>query len=82
LTPNARIARLVDANGRQYPATTTGGTPLTTPLTPASSYTTQLTFLVPQNVTSPRLLITSDAPQLLIGDENSWLHKKTYFALM
>jgi hypothetical protein len=61
LTPNARIVRLVDASGHEYPPTATAGTPLTTSLTPANSYT-QLIFLLPQNATSPRLLITSDAP--------------------
>jgi hypothetical protein len=84
LTPSPREVRLVDSVGRQYVPVSTSGTPLLTPLKPADSYATQLEFNLPKGATSLRLLINT-IPQwpdkLVIGDENSWLHKKTYFAL-
>jgi hypothetical protein len=84
LTPSPREVRLIDSAGHEYAPTSTSGTPLLTPLKPADSYTTQLEFNVPKDATGLRLLINT-APQwpdkLVIGDENSLLHKKTYFAL-
>lgn len=84
LTPSAREARLTDSAGREYAPVSTAGTPLLTPLKPADSYTTQLEFDLPKDATGLRLLIETK-PQwpdnLVIGDENSLLHKKTYFAL-
>jgi hypothetical protein len=89
LTPSPREVRLLDSSGRQYAPISTTGTPLLTPLKPADSYTTQLEFNLPQDDATKdnaglRLLINT-VPQwpdkLVIGDENSLLHKKTYFAL-
>ena len=84
LTPSAREAHLIDANGHDYSPVATSGTPLLTPLRPAESFTTQLEFNLPKDATGLRLLINT-IPQwpdrVVIGDENSWLHKKTYFAL-
>ena len=84
LTPSAREARLIDSNGREYAPVSTAGTPLLTPLRPSGYYTTELEFNLPKDATGLRLLI-STIPQwpdkIVIGDENSWLHKKTYFAL-
>jgi hypothetical protein len=84
LTPSPREVHLIDSAGREYAPISTQGTPLLTPLKPADSYTTQLEFQIPKDATGSRLLL-STAPawpdHLVIGDENSWLHKKTYFAL-
>jgi len=84
LTPSPREARLIDSAGRTYAPVATAGTPLLSPLKPADSYTTQLEFNLPKDATGLRLLINT-APQwpdkLVIGDDNSLLHKKTYFAL-
>ena len=84
LTPSPREVRLIDSAGRQYAPVATEGTPLNTSLKPAESYTTRLEFTIPQSATGLRLLINT-IPQwpdkLVIGDENSWLHKKTYLAL-
>ena len=55
-----------------------------TPLTPAAFYTTQFVFSIPKDATNLRLLINTTPAwpdRLVIGDENSLLHKKTYFAL-
>lgn len=84
LTPSPREVRLIDSAGREYVPTVTEGTPLLTPLTPASSYTTQLQFAIRKDATGLRLLLNTTPAwpdHLVIGDENSWLHKKTYFAL-
>ncbi len=96
LTPSPRELRLLDSAGHSYAPVSTAGTPLTTPLKPADSYTTELDFTVPKDVpkdvsrdapkdaTALRLLLRTSPgwpDHVLIGDENSLLHKKTYFAL-
>ena len=84
LTPSPREVRLVDSAGHEYTPVFTHGIPLLTPLKPAESYTTELEFAIPKNVTGLRLLINTTPAwpnQVVIGDENSWLHKKTYLAL-
>ena len=84
LTPSPREIRLIDSSGRQYAPVSSSGTSLMTPLRPAESYTTELEFRVPKDAAGLRLLLNT-APawpdHLVIGDENSWMHKKTYFAL-
>lgn len=84
LTPSPRHVWLIDSRGREYPAISGAGTSLMTPLKPAEAYTTELEFRVPENARGLRLLLSTapDWPDhVVIGDENSWLHKKTYFAL-
>lgn len=84
LTPSPREVRLVDSADHEYAPVSTAGTPLLTPLKPAESYTTQLEFSLPKDATGLRLLINTTPAwpdHVVIGDENSWLHKKTYFAL-
>ncbi len=89
LTPSPREVRLIDAAGHQYTPVSIQGTPLLTPLKPADSYTTQLEFnlhkeTAPKEATALRLLINTKPAwpdKLVIGDENSLLHKKTYLAL-
>jgi hypothetical protein len=87
LTPSPRTVLLIDdSSGRQYRPVATQGTPLETPLKPSDSYTTQLAFEVPPtaNAKNLRLLITATPAwpdRVVIGDENSLLHHKTYFAL-
>ena len=84
LTPSPRELRLVDGMGRAYAPVSMTGSSLTEPLIPAQSYTTQLEFRVSTNTRELRLLLNTRPAwpdHLVIGDENSWLHKKTYFAL-
>ena len=84
LTPSPREVRLIDGSGRKYEPISAGGTSLMTPLIPAQSYTTQFEFRVPKDARDLRLLVSTTAAwpdHLVIGDENSWMHKKTYFAL-
>lgn len=84
LMPSPRDVRLIDASGQQYAPISTGGSSLITPLRPGDSYSTRLEFRVPTEGGALRLLLstTPEWPDhFVIGDENSWLHKKTYFAL-
>lgn len=84
LMPSPREARVMDSAGHEYAPVATAGTSLLTPLKPSGSYTTQLEFRIPKEAGGLRLLLNT-IPQwpdrLVIGDENSWGHKKTYFAL-
>src|SRR5579872_4215604 len=84
LTPSPREVSLIDNTGRQYALVSSSGTSLMTPLRPAESYTTKLEFRVPKDAAGLRLLLNTIPAwpdHLVIGDENSWMHKKTYFAL-
>src|SRR5713101_7909535 len=93
LTPNRRRVLLVDDRGRSFAPSPEGqtafarlgnaSTPLTQPLRPGESYTTDFVFDVPKEARGLRLLITEDDPEtrLVIGHENSFLHKKIYFGV-
>ena len=93
LTPNARKVLLVDDTGRSFAPSAEGqtalarltdnSTPLTQPLRPGESYMTDFVFDVPRDAHKLRFLITEDDPEtrLIIGHENSLLHKKIYLAV-
>jgi len=93
LTPNARKIALVDDTGRRFQLSPEGqaafarlgnaSTPLSAALRPGESYTTDFVFDVPREVRNLRLLITEDdvETRLVVGHENSLLHKKIYFSL-
>jgi hypothetical protein len=91
LTPNPRRAYVEDAAGNCYQVSAEGQaaleaageriTPLTEPLRPGESYTTQLVFDLPGGVDRPRLFVTEAEwlSRLLIGHENSFFHGKASF---
>ena len=93
LTPNSRVATVIDEQGREYQPSIAGqraleqtegtGMPFTTPLRPGEFYTTQLVFDLPADVRAPRLLIHEGETmtRFIIGHENSPLHKQTEFQL-
>jgi hypothetical protein len=93
LTPNRRGDFLVDDRGRRFLPSPEGqtafaringpSTPITQPLRPGESYTTDIVFDVPKDAQKLRLLITEDDPEtrFVIGHENSLLHKKIYLSL-
>ncbi|MBA2527106.1 MAG: DUF4352 domain-containing protein [Pyrinomonadaceae bacterium] len=93
LTPNSRLATVVDAQGRKYWPSETGakalaqtenaGTPFTEVLRPGETYTTKLVFDLPADVANPTLLLNEGAwlTRFIIGHENSLLHKTTRFQL-
>jgi hypothetical protein len=83
LMPNPRTVELIDSRGRSYSPVATTGTPLSQSLVPGESYDTEMTFQLPLDTKDPRLLITTPGweQHLLIGDENSFGHKKTFLGL-
>jgi hypothetical protein len=93
LYPNQRIVRVVDDQERSIGNSLEGSRaqdaspakmmPLDQPLRPGESYETTLVFDVPQDARNPRLWLTDPEALncMLIGHENSLLHKKVYFAL-
>jgi hypothetical protein len=93
LTPNRRKVVLVDDTERSFapsaesPAVLArlgnSSTPITEPLRPGESYFTDFVFDVPKDARGLRLLITEDDAEtrLVIGHENSLLHKKIFFAV-
>ena len=84
LGPSPREVGIIDSSGRAYEPVSTAGASLMTPLRPGDSYKTEMEFRIPKDAGGLLFLIqTSPAwpDRVLIGDENSWLHKKTYFAL-
>lgn len=93
LTPNPRAAAVFDGRGRRYEPSSeaqrvlegsgAAGRPLSAPLRPGESYTTELVFDLPTDARDPVLLINeSDVPtRFIIGHENSLLHKQTKFRI-
>ncbi len=83
LYPNSRALTLFDDRGNQYAPASQTGTPLTSPLRPGESYTTDITFNLPAG-TKPAKLLVNEADwitHVVIGHENSPLHKRTEFQL-
>lgn len=80
LSPNRRYVALVDDAGNQYRGSTEG---LSRQLIPGESYTTDIAFEVPMKATGLRLILRNADPETLviIGHENSLLHRKTTFRL-
>jgi hypothetical protein len=83
LTPNPRIVRLVDSAGREYAPSHNQEVALNSALRPGDAYNVKLAFEVPAEAKGLKLFISSSGwpERLLIGDENSPLHGRIYFAL-
>lgn len=83
LYPNSRVLTLFDERGNKYAPTSQSGSPLTAPLRPAESYATDIAFDLPPDVKPTMLLINEGEweTHLVIGHENSPLHKKVTFQL-
>jgi hypothetical protein len=94
LTPSPRKVVVLDDAGREFSPSEPGQrafeltpgaitTPLTTPLRPGESFSTDFVFDLPSHVRNPRLYVgnTDAIASLIIGDEESPLHRKIYFAL-
>jgi hypothetical protein len=81
LYPNGRALTLIDDSGRSYLPSTQTGTPMNSPLRPGQSYTTDVAFDLPANAKPTTLIVNESAwdTRLVIGHENSPLHKKTRF---
>ena len=74
---------MIDDQGRNYRPLAAAGTPLTRPLIPGESYDSEFQFELGGDAAGLKLLITTREweERLMIGDENSLAHKKTYFAV-
>lgn len=93
LYPNPRTVTVIDARGRRYfPSQAAemalaqageSSTQLTAPLRPGESYTTSVVFDLPPESKSFTLLINESdwITRLIIGHENSLLHKQTKFQI-
>jgi hypothetical protein len=83
LYPNPRVLTLYDDRGNLYAPQTVSGTPMTTPLRPGESYTTDVLFNLPPGVKPAKLLLNEGdwITHVVIGHENSPFHKKTEFQL-
>jgi hypothetical protein len=93
LAPNHRLVVLVDEHGDTFARSQEGESallrlggssmPLTESLRPGESYSTDLVFDLPKDARGLRLWIAEDDPEsrLVIGHENSFLHKKIYLSL-
>lgn len=94
LAPSPRRVNLVDDAGHPYSPSSEGQaalarlrgstTPLLQPLRPGESYITDLVFDVPQDARNLRLFVGDDLAvpdHLLIGHEDSFLHRKIFLAL-
>ncbi|MGC2108781.1 MAG: hypothetical protein WA655_04645 [Candidatus Korobacteraceae bacterium] len=93
VTPDPLDFSVVDGQGRSIQRSSAGQSAwdamhgpshsLTDPIRPGEAYETTLVFDVPPDAGAPRLLASFAVfpTQVLIGDENSLLHRKTYFAL-
>lgn len=80
-----RTVYVLDAQGHEYPLQPEGASDsLRHSIVPGQSYTTDLVFDLPTTITSPMLFVGAEAAapdRILIGSENSVLHKKTLFTL-
>jgi hypothetical protein len=93
LTPNPRLVAIVDSTGSRFEVSQAAqslvgqsppeGTPMDSPLRPGESYTSTLIFDLPPTVRAPVLLINEGdwITRFVIGNENSFGHKKTVFQL-
>ena len=93
LYPNSRVLTLIDERGNKYSPSDEGqraldtaqssGKPLVTPLRPGESYTTDVVFDLPSDAKASTLLINEGEweTHLVIGHENSPLHRQTRFQL-
>ena len=80
LSPNKRYVALIDDAGHEYSGSPDG---LMRPLIPGESYTTDIAFEVPQKATGLRLVLRNAdlETSLIVGHENSLLHRRTTFQL-
>ena len=94
LSPGLRRVVLVDEQGHEFAPSATAQaaleklhgatTPMSQPLRPGESYVIDTVFDIPSDLHSPRLFIGDNVgfpDTILIGHEDSYLHKKIYLAL-
>jgi hypothetical protein len=94
LAPSPRKVVIIDDKGREFNVSQPGQrafeltpgaitTPLTTPLRPGESYSSDFVFDLPADIRNPRLFVGDADPisSFIIGHEESPLHSRIYFTL-
>ena len=83
IAPASLHAWLVSADGRQFDPASGRGVRIREPIAPGALVDVDLRFEVPAGVPGLRLAVTEGGPltRLVIGDENSYFHRKTVFLL-
>lgn len=83
LAPDPRKVLVVTDDGREYVVLPEFGMDLARPLRPGESHEATLVFDLPEKAVNPRLWIAASGlmSHLIIGHENSPLHKKVTFSL-
>ena len=81
-TPDHPKLVLIDSTGAEHLPTEEIPRPLDSRVEAGEIFTTQLRFEIGSGVVAPRALLTEGSGPPLIGDQNAFLHKKTYFRLM
>jgi hypothetical protein len=84
MTPSSPQAILIDEYGREYAGSNElDSAPFARPVAPGESYIKTLVFHVPDTVKTPRLLLREGGwpEHFVVGDENSFFHKKTLILL-
>lgn len=84
MKPSGVTALLIDERGREYSGTDElDVSALVRPVGPGESYTKTLVYHVPPEVRNPRVLLEEGGwiTRIIVGDEGSFLHKKTLVAL-
>ncbi len=87
ITPYGVQVEVVGSDGHRYAARPDGRSELERAIGPGQSYTVDVGYGLPPGVRADRLLVSQGAgidrilDGLVIGNENSFLHKRTYLAL-
>jgi hypothetical protein len=87
ITPYDVQVEVVGSDGRRYAARPDGRSDLERAIGPGESYTVDVGYELPPGVRADRLLVSQGAgidrilDGLVIGNENSFLHKRTYLAI-
>lgn len=80
-TPDHPVLQLIDSAGNIYAPSTTSPRVLNSSLNAGESFDTNITFTLPIGAIPEKVLLTEGSGPPLIGDQNSYLHKKMYFYL-
>jgi hypothetical protein len=87
LSPYSVQVEVIGSNGGHYAAWPDGRSDLERAIGPGESYTVDVSYDLPPGVRADRLLVSQGVgidrilDGLVIGNENSFLHKRTYLAI-
>jgi hypothetical protein len=87
ISPYEVQVEVIGSDGRHYPAQPDGRSDLERAIGPGESYAVDVSYDLPPGVRADRLLVSQGVgidrvlDGLVIGNENSFLHKRTYLAI-